>query len=179
MCGIGGSGRLGLSVHTQHGFQQVSPIHNPVVRVAAGQDHTMVLCENGDVLTWGLNRFHQLGYVVETAKVSDEPIQTTPKKVHGPIKKEKVIGIAVSKKASACWTALHLYTWGTNTGNLGYDSTPQGAQVVPRRVSSLAEPVTDVAISVCGCYSDKPFETHSPLGQCHGLPASQQRCHVL
>ncbi len=148
MCGIGGSGRLGPSAHIQHGFQQVTLLHTRIIRVATGQDHTLALCDNGDVLTWGLNRFYQLGYLVETAKPTDEPIQITPKKVHGPIKKELVIGVAGSKKASACWTASCLFTWGTNTGNLGYESGSQGFQVLPRRVSSIAEPVLDVAISV-------------------------------
>lgn len=92
-----------------------------IVSVALGQDHTLALTSSGEVLSWGLNRFSQLGYVVEplTSGRLEEPIQTTPKKIYGPLRKEVVKGVAASKLASACWTDEVVFTWGTNNGQLG------------------------------------------------------------
>lgn len=90
-----------------------------------GQDHTLALTKSGEVLSWGLNRFSQLGYVVEFSTRNEgfgrleEPIQTTARKVLGPLRKEVVRGIAASKQASACWTSTDVFTWGTNNGQLG------------------------------------------------------------
>jgi alpha-tubulin suppressor-like RCC1 family protein len=94
-----------------------------VLSVSLGQDHTLVLTKSGEVYSWGLNRFSQLGYIVEASPTSngwhEEPIQSIPKKVMGPLKKEVVRGVAASKNASACWTNEKVFTWGTNTGQLG------------------------------------------------------------
>ena len=49
----------------------------------------------------------------------EEPIQAIPKRVVGLLRKEVVIGVAGSKNASACWTKDTVFTWGTNTGQLG------------------------------------------------------------
>ncbi len=77
---------------------------------------------HGEVLSWGLNRFAQLGYVVETNSTAsigriEEPIQSMPKKIVGQLKKECVRGVAASKTSSACWTATEVFTWGTIMGN--------------------------------------------------------------
>jgi alpha-tubulin suppressor-like RCC1 family protein len=90
-----------------------------------GQDHTLALTKSGEVLSWGLNRFSQLGYIVESTAASEgfgrieESIQTGARRVLGPLRKEVVRGIAASKGASACWTTADVYTWGTNNGQLG------------------------------------------------------------
>lgn len=95
----------------------------PVASVAVGQDHTLALTETGEVYSWGMNHFSQLGYVIEVAigtlSRHDEPIQSVPKRVVGALRKEIVQGVAASKKASACWTSDAVYTWGTNNGQLG------------------------------------------------------------
>jgi hypothetical protein len=49
----------------------------------------------------------------------EEPIQSIPKRVVGFLRKEVVRGVAASKNASACWTTDTVFTWGTNTGQLG------------------------------------------------------------
>ena len=49
----------------------------------------------------------------------EEPIQTIPKRVVGLLRREVVIGVAASRNASACWTKETVFTWGTNTGQLG------------------------------------------------------------
>lgn len=94
-----------------------------MVSVALGQDHTLALTRSGEVYSWGLGRFSQLGYIVETSLTAngrlEEPIQSVPKKVVGPLRREVVCGVAASKNASACWTVDTVFTWGTNTGQLG------------------------------------------------------------
>lgn len=102
-------------------LQQVT---HTIVAVALGQDHTLALTRSGEVLSWGLNRFAQLGYIVEQVPTkglgrSEEPIQASPKKIVGPLKKEIVVGIAACKTASVCWTSSEVFTWGTNNGQLG------------------------------------------------------------
>jgi alpha-tubulin suppressor-like RCC1 family protein len=91
--------------------------------VTVGQDHTLALTKSGEVYSWGLNRFSQLGYVVDVPNTAsnrlEEPIQYIPKKVVGLLKKEVVYGIAACKNASACWTKDSVFTWGTNLGQLG------------------------------------------------------------
>ena len=49
----------------------------------------------------------------------EEPIQAIPKRVVGLLRREVVIGVAASRNASACWTKETVFTWGTNTGQLG------------------------------------------------------------
>jgi len=127
LCGFGGGGRLGGSIqHTQYDLKPLPQLPEvTIVAVAVGQDHTLALSEGGEVYSWGLNRFSQLGYVIEKepGKESfgrkDEPIQSVPRKVQGGLKKEFVVGVAASKSASACWTRMELFTWGTNGGQLG------------------------------------------------------------
>ncbi|KAI5895724.1 uncharacterized protein SCHCODRAFT_02620198 [Schizophyllum commune H4-8] len=147
VCGFGSGGRLGPGQHTlQYSFQ---PLHSSVpslsiASTALGQDHTLVLTISGEVFSWGLNRFAQLGYVVEvTGPFTQEPIQATPRRIMGALRKETVGGIAAAKTCSACWTAEEVYTWGTNSGQLGYD---QPVQVLPRKVTWVSR-VVDVALS--------------------------------
>ncbi|KIJ35076.1 hypothetical protein M422DRAFT_233046 [Sphaerobolus stellatus SS14] len=168
VCGFGSGGRLGLSHHTQY-----TPLHIPslssVTAVAPAQDHTLALSSRGEVYTWGLNRFSQLGYIVELATSGcntaagfgkDEPIQAVPRKVVGPLKKAVVMGVAACKTASACWTDKELFTWGTNNGQLGYDSAAQAVQVLPRKVTGVQEvlmiALTDTAMTCLVPTADNP-----------------------
>lgn len=152
LCGFGSGGRLGPGQHTQYSLKTLPQLYETIVSVALGQDHTLALTKSGEVLSWGLNRFSQLGYVVEptTANVTfgrlEEPIQATARKVLGPLRKEVVRGIAASKGASACWTSADVYTWGTNNGQLGYDKVAQPVQILPRKATKVTHPV--IAISM-------------------------------
>jgi inhibitor of Bruton tyrosine kinase len=112
---------LGPGQHTQYKLKSLHQFTYTITLVALGQDHTLALTNSGEVLSWGLNRFHQLGYVVESNTHSrlDEPIQFTPRKVLGVLRKENVRGVATCKVASSCWTAKDVFTWGTNNGQLG------------------------------------------------------------
>ncbi|QRW02520.1 The BTB (BR-C, ttk and bab)/POZ (Pox virus and Zinc finger) domain [Ceratobasidium sp. AG-Ba] len=159
VCGFGGVGRLGTKQHAQYSLTKVSGLENQTITaVALGLDHTLALTQEGNVLSWGMNRFHQLGYVIEPADTTnisaskskvdptEAQIQVSPKRIIGPLRKEVVVGIAACKTASACWTKQDLYTWGTNTGQLGYPKGTQAWQVLPRKVAKVSN-VEEVAIS--------------------------------
>ncbi|KAI8985605.1 hypothetical protein BD414DRAFT_59865 [Trametes punicea] len=158
VCGFGSGGRLGPGQHTQYTPVQLPGFNLAVESVAAGQDHTLILTKGGEVYSWGLNRFSQLGYVVETATGSrtDEPIQSTPRKLAGAIKNRMVLGVAACKTASACWTEDEVFTWGTNSGQLGYDRAAHPVQVQPRVVTKITRPVVLVSItdSALACLLD-------------------------
>lgn len=104
-------------------------------------DHTVVLTTSGDVFTFGLNRFAQLGYTLDSPVAKDEPIQSVPRRVVGALKKEVVLGAAASRTHTAVFTADSLYTWGTNKGQLGYPAAGSPTQVMPRKVTSIVWPI--------------------------------------
>ncbi|TFY58443.1 hypothetical protein EVJ58_g6418 [Rhodofomes roseus] len=151
VCGFGSGGRLGPGQHTQYSLIPLAQFNGTVESVALGQDHTLLVTKSGEVHSWGLNRFSQLGYVVEVADSirarGEEPIQTTARKVVGPLKNKVVLGVAACKTASACWTAGEVYTWGTNNGQLGYDKSAHPVQVLPRVVTKVSQPVISVSIT--------------------------------
>lgn len=118
----------------------ISQLTHTIISVSLGQDHTLAVTKSGEVLSWGLNRFSQLGYVIEPSLTgsgaslgrSEEPIQASPRKIFGPLKKEVVRGVAACKTASACWTNDEVFTWGTNHGQLGEEAfllQPQGCAI--------------------------------------------------
>lgn len=153
LCGFGSGGRLGRPVHSQLPLLPLPGLPQTIVSLALGQDHTLALTSGGYILSWGNNRFSQLGYVVEAAvnpfaKDGDEQIQSTPKRIIGPLKKEWVRGVAAGRMSSACWTADAVWTWGTNQGHLGYEKAANPIQVTPRKVTAISQPVIDVALSV-------------------------------
>lgn len=149
VCGFGSGGRLGPSQHTQYSLMPLPEIKHTIESVALGQDHTLALTSTGEVLTWGLNRFSQLGYVIEVSSSAkqDEYIQATPRKV-GSLRREFVKGVAACKTASGCWTDTEVWTWGTNGGQLGYDKALAPVQVLPRKVSSIVKPVRAIVMTV-------------------------------
>ncbi|WVR05289.1 hypothetical protein IAU60_002302 [Kwoniella sp. DSM 27419] len=154
LCGFGANGRLGRSVHSQLSLAPMPDLPYTITAIALGQDHTLALASGGFILSWGHNRFSQLGYTVEApekptpaGRDGDDMVQLTPKRIVGPLKKEVVLGVAAGRMASACWTADAVWTWGTNAGHLGYDKASNPVQIVPRRVTSITQPVIDIAFS--------------------------------
>jgi len=126
-----------------------------VTALALGQDHTLALTASGNVLSWGLSRFGTLGYPVEApslgSKFSKEPeeaVQSSPRRILGPLKKEVVLGVAASRCSSACWTEDAVWTWGHNNGHLGYDvGSGSAVQGVPRKVAGITQPVIGLALT--------------------------------
>ncbi|TXT07152.1 hypothetical protein VHUM_03322 [Vanrija humicola] len=154
LSGFGSGGRLGRSVHSQLSLLPLPDLQHTIVATALAQDHTLALTSGGYILSWGNNRFSQLGYAIEApdvpnpfAKDGDELVQAQPKRIIGPLKKEWVRGVAAGRMSSACWTADAVWTWGTNLGHLGYEKAANPVQVNPRKVTSISQPVIDVALS--------------------------------
>lgn len=144
--------RLGPGQHTQYSLVQLSALNHTIVAVALGQDHTLALTSAGEILSWGLNRFGQLGYVIEQPSGgvigrTEEPVQSSPRKISS-LRKDFVSGIAACKTASACWTDKEVYTWGMNSGQLGYERSAQPIQTAPRKVAKLTVPVISVSLTV-------------------------------
>ncbi|KAK4703901.1 inhibitor of Bruton tyrosine kinase, partial [Phenoliferia sp. Uapishka_3] len=141
LCGYGTGGRLGHSAQIQFTFAPLPDFPHTVASVALSPDHTVVVTSEGDVYTFGLNRFSQLGYAIESPTIKDEPIQIVPRRVVGALKKEVVLGAAASRTHTAVFTADSLFTWGTNKGQLGYATAGTSTQVMPRKVTAIPWPI--------------------------------------
>lgn len=148
------SGRLGPTTQTQFTFAPIKDFAHQASSIVLSPDHTVIVTTAGDVYTFGLNRFQQLGYALDSpspapaaanshknSSASDEPIQSNPRRVVGALKKEVVLGAAASRTHTAVFTADSLYTWGTNRGQLGYPAAGTAVQVLPRKVTLVSQPV--------------------------------------
>lgn len=137
-CGFASDGRLGPSsggVHAQFSLINPQRALSHIVKIASAQDHTLVVNTTGEVLSWGLNRFSQLGYVIEgSIRTLEAQVQISARKITGALRNQVVIGVACCKTASACWTARQLYTWGTNNGQLGNPSPLFSTQLTHHRL---------------------------------------------
>ena len=138
--------------------------------IALGQDHALALTSDGTILSWGLGRFSQLGY-----ELPPPHVQSSPRVIAGPLRREHVRGIAACKSASACWTDTVVFTWGKNNGQLGYDKTATPVQSIPRVVTKVTKPVISVALNVRSVSLEIPPLTSGP-GHCDGLSPRNARC---
>ncbi|KAJ5650693.1 uncharacterized protein N7484_004416 [Penicillium longicatenatum] len=144
ICGFGPGGRLGTGDEaTRFTFSCIETgglAGRKVISVALGQDHTLAITEYGEIFSWGSNKFGQLGYgLPRTNNKNDVPIQTTPRQIFNPFKKEKIIGAAASSIHSVVFSVSGLYTFGKNEGQLGLvdsDARSLEVQTTPRRVGA-------------------------------------------
>lgn len=144
MCGFGPGGRLGTGDEATR-FHYVcieggALVGKKIASVALGQNHTMAISTEGELFTWGTNSYGQLGYSLPRPVVQDEePINNLPRQVFGPMKRERIIGVAASGVHSVAHTSTSIFTWGKNVGQLGLmdsDSRSLEMQTVPRRVAA-------------------------------------------
>lgn len=143
-CGFGPGGRLGTGDEsTRFSFVCIEGgglANRKVVSVALGQDHTLAISEQGEIFSWGSNKYGQLGYSLPRATNRDDvPIQTTPRQIFNPFKKEMILGAAASAIHSVVFSHAGLYTFGKNEGQLGLvdsDARSLEAQTTPRRVGA-------------------------------------------
>ncbi|KAL4943720.1 hypothetical protein BDV06DRAFT_130601 [Aspergillus oleicola] len=155
MCGFGPGGRLGTGDEaTRFSFVCIEGgglANRKVASVALGQDHTLAITENGDIFSWGSNKFGQLGYgLPRTSNKDDVPIQPSPRQIFNPFKKEVILGAATSSIHSVVYSNSGLYTFGKNEGQLGLvdsDARSLEVQTTPRRVgaSLLSTPIQSVS----------------------------------
>lgn len=156
-CGFGPGGRLGTGDEsTRFSFVCIEGgglANRRVVSVALGQDHTLAITENGDIFSWGSNRFGQLGYGLPRANNKDDvPVQPSPRQIFNPFKKEVILGAAASAIHSVVYSNAGLYTFGKNEGQLGLvdsDARSLEVQTTPRRVgaSLLNTPIQSVSVT--------------------------------
>lgn len=144
MCGFGPGGRLGTGDEsTRFSFACIETGglgNKKVISVALGQDHSVAITEQGEIFSWGSNKFGQLGYNLPRANNRDDvPIQTTPRQIFNPFKKEVIYGAAASAVHSVVFSSSGLYTFGKNEGQLGIvdsDARSLEVQTTPRRVGA-------------------------------------------
>lgn len=144
MCGFGPGGRLGTGDEaTRFSFVciETGPLSGKkIISVALGQDHTLAITKYGEIFSWGSNKFGQLGYgLPRTSNKNDVPIQTSPRQIFNPFKKETIIGAAASSIHSVVFSNSGLYTFGKNEGQLGLvdsDARSLEFQITPRRVGA-------------------------------------------
>ena len=144
ICGFGPGGRLGTGDEsTRFTFACIETgglEGKKVISVALGQDHSLAITEHGEIFSWGSNKFGQLGYgLPRTSNKNDVPIQTTPRQIFNPFKKETILGAAASSIHSVVFSTSGLYTFGKNEGQLGLvdsDARSLEIQTTPRRVGA-------------------------------------------
>ncbi|KAL5358679.1 hypothetical protein BJX96DRAFT_163915 [Aspergillus floccosus] len=154
LCGFGPGGRLGTGDEsTRFNFVCIETgglANKKVVSVALGQDHTLAITEHGEIFSWGSNKFGQLGYNLPRSNNRDDvPIQTSPRQIFNPFKKEVILGAAASAIHSVVFSNSGLYTFGKNEGQLGLvdsDARSLEVQTTPRRVgaSLFSAPIQSV-----------------------------------
>lgn len=144
MCGHGPGGRLGTGDERTR-FNLVcieggALAGKKIATVALGQNHSLALSDEGEIFSWGNNGYGQLGYTLPNASLKDEdPVQTLPVQIFGPLKRELVIGVAASRIHSVAHTSSSIYTFGKNEGQLGImdsDARSLDMQIVPRKVAA-------------------------------------------
>lgn len=155
MSGFGPGGRLGTGDEaTRFDFVCIETgglAGKKVVSVALGQDHSIAISEQGEIFSWGSNKYGQLGYnLPRTSNKNDVPIQSTPRQIFNPFKREVILGAAASAIHSVVYSNSGLYTFGKNEGQLGLvdsDARSLEVQVTPRRVgvSLFSSPIRMVS----------------------------------
>ena len=170
--GHGRGGRLGVDDERTHSGDGAAtrparvPYFGPragrlVVAVAAGKHHSIALCDDGEVFSWGRNDDGRLGYATapttessrETVHSSEPSLapryslapQHTPRKIGGALRGVRVVAVAASDAHSVVVShAGDAYAFGRNdVGQLGivdgFGETPNEKRETlgPRRVEQL------------------------------------------
>ncbi|MEM6637873.1 MAG: Ig-like domain-containing protein [Pseudomonadota bacterium] len=109
------------------------PEGETIVSLSAGQIHSTLLTEGGDVYSWGFNNNGSLG-------LGDEEIRTVPTKIEA-LDDETIVLVENGNGVSYAVTDTgQLYAWGFNTnGQLGLGD--QDERLVPTLVDALSDEV--------------------------------------
>ncbi|CCH44090.1 Inhibitor of Bruton tyrosine kinase [Wickerhamomyces ciferrii] len=94
-----------------------------ITNVAISDDHTLVLTSNGEVYSWGLNNYLELGYPTDRIKEKTDTFSNEPKRIIQTLKKLDVQGISCSKIHSAAFSDYTLVLWGLNIGQMDFITT--------------------------------------------------------
>lgn len=113
-----------------------------ITEVAISDEHTLALTSDGEVYSWGLNNYFELGYSTDIIKEKTDTFSNEPRRVVQSLKKLRIKGIACSKIHSAAYTDHSLVLWGLNVGQMDFVSTGEtvkygklkGVVQVPRKL---------------------------------------------
>ena len=140
--GENSSGQLGNNTNTLSPIPTQSTANaalanKTVVSMAAGQSHTLALCSDGTVFSWGANNFGQLGDTTNNSQLQPVAVAMTGTALQG----KKVIAIAAGQNHSlALCSDGTIAAWGLNTdGQLGdFSNAPRPAAVAVQSTGALA-----------------------------------------
>lgn len=122
-------GQLAQPITSPYKNDNPTPVKlpEPVIAIAAGDNHTLAVTESGDVWAWGRNAFGQLG--------ENSGDSSTPVKVSGL---SGIVAVAAGAEHSvALQSDGTVWTWGRNTtGQLGNGETTD-VNNTPRKVPGL------------------------------------------
>lgn len=137
--GHGRGGRLGHGDEVSHPEpRQVMHLANErLVMAAISESHSLVVSSEGQVYSWGSNRFGQLGL----GDAEHLKNVFTPKRIES-LKRERVLGLACGDTHSLCYTRSNeVFSWGCNKhGQLGLrfgdctNSTSGPCAFIPKKV---------------------------------------------
>eukprot|EP01124_Arcella_intermedia_P025572 TRINITY_DN4597_c0_g1_i1.p1 TRINITY_DN4597_c0_g1~~TRINITY_DN4597_c0_g1_i1.p1 ORF type:complete len:514 (-),score=118.61 TRINITY_DN4597_c0_g1_i1:43-1584(-) len=121
--GHNGDGRLGLGNNTNLSVPtKITTIPSKILQIACGGQHSMALCSDGSLYSWGWNAYGQLG-------IGNTQNQSLPKKVIGISERIREIRCGYSH-SMVITTRDNLYIWGRNeygqlgNGNHNNETTP-------------------------------------------------------
>jgi len=137
--GRGNEGQLGLSDYRPRAVPALvkslgeQSAGTSVLQVACGAAHTICLCDNGDVYTWGSNEEMQLGLGTTFGRKVNRP------ELVAELSNKGVLRVAAGKNFSMALTESgDVYSWGAGSAlQLGHGSKVN--EEVPRLVEVLRE----------------------------------------
>ena len=106
------------------------------VTVAAGQDHSLVLCVDGTLATWGNNEYSQLGIGTSTPSFSSVPVLASGR---GVLSSRTATRITAGYRYSlATCSDGSAATWGSNSSGLGTGNTTASTSPAAISTANLA-----------------------------------------
>ncbi len=128
--GVNDLGQLGNNTRDNKDKPRVNTtIQEPILQIASGATHSIGLTKSGRVITWGGNRWGQLG----------DGQLTSSTKIHVPLqlRHRPVISVACGENHSLVMTVGgNVYGWGENTqGQLGLSDTTN--RLRPEQIKAL------------------------------------------
>lgn len=142
MCGSGMHGQLGLGDNKKLTKPELVSRTmfdgEPVLMVACGKEHTVVLTQGGGVYTFGHGQFGQLGHGDENKQIEPRRVPTAAFRPNGSAEGpgERVVMVAAGGGHTVALSeAGHVFTWGWGCyGQLGHNDEEK--QLAPRQVEA-------------------------------------------
>ena len=138
-CGRGRNGQLGHgSLHDEGPMKKVEAMANHrAVKASAGGTHTMVLCGDGRVFSWGNNLYGQLGHQEDSLSLFKSvaiPQEIVALRSKTGKSQERIVSLSAGARHSLAVTANGvLFVWGENSyGCLGLGDNVR--RPIPTRV---------------------------------------------